>query len=120
MEDSIGLVAGGPELFILTNEALTDPLNPDALTAGCYLVVEEDRDLDTCVRAGIDLLPERAGSCYDVFWDAYGDSKDVIALNVTELLERILTFEGDEIEYWLADEFEPHGDAYDDTVDDDP
>jgi hypothetical protein len=110
------LAVVGPELFIPTDEALTDPLNPDALTAGCYLVVEEDRDLDTGVRAGIDLHPERAGKCYELFWDAYGDSMDVIALSFTELVERILAFEGETIAYWLADDFEPYGDAYDDTV----
>jgi len=64
-------------------------------------------------KISIDLSGSRLGKCYDSFWDIHatpGESP-VVALSFTDLLERILMNKG-QYWYWLADGFEPLGDAY--------
>lgn len=63
----------------------------------------------------IDLLPSRLGRCYDCFHESYGEPGycTVIALSFTELLNRIAEAEGNA--FWLDEDFEGYGDAYDDV-----
>ncbi len=62
----------------------------------------------------IDLAPERLGKCYDSFWDIHGLAGDepVVANSFTELLQRLYENKGEYI-YWLKDDFQSLGDAYD-------
>lgn len=62
----------------------------------------------------IDLAHERLGKCYDSFWDRYGlvGDQPIIALSFTELLKRLLNAKGEKL-FWLEDNFESYGDAYD-------
>jgi len=62
---------------------------------------------------GIDLLPERMGWCYDCFHETYGAPGHctVIAHSFTELLN-LLAEHGDSA-FWLNEDFEDYGDAYD-------
>lgn len=62
----------------------------------------------------IDLSKERLGRCYDSFWDRYGVVGDnpIIAFSFSELLFQLLENKGDYY-YWLKDNFNYLGDAYD-------
>ena len=117
--ESWPLAVVGPERFIPTDLAVVDSPSHDRLTAGCYVAAEED-DRVAVVRVGIDLNPARVGRCYDIFWDQYGQPgvMPVIARSFTEFLQLLLAFAGDYdgsmLGYWLATDFEPYGDAYDD------
>ena len=62
----------------------------------------------------IDCNPTRLGRCYDSFHETHalvGDTP-IIARSFTELLERLLDNRGSR-PYWLRDDFEGMGDAYD-------
>jgi hypothetical protein len=62
----------------------------------------------------IDFDPARLGRCYDSFHETHalvGDTP-IIARSFTELLERLLDNHG-RYPYWLRDDFEGMGDAYD-------
>lgn len=56
----------------------------------------------------------RLGYCYDSFWDRYGvvGEQPIIANSFTELLEQLFKGKGGYY-YWLQDNFECIGDAYD-------
>lgn len=62
----------------------------------------------------IDLSRERLGRCYDSFSDRHGvaGSCPIIATSFTDLLTRLFLNRG-EYWYWLRDDFQPNGDAYD-------
>lgn len=62
----------------------------------------------------IDLAKDRLGRCYDSFWDRHGVAGDnpVIAFSFTELLSKLLKAKG-VYYYWLENNFEYLGDAYD-------
>jgi len=62
----------------------------------------------------IDMNEERKGKCYQAFWETYPeeDNTPIISLSFTELLIKLINNKG---EYWffLEDDFESYGDAYD-------
>jgi len=62
----------------------------------------------------IDLNPTRIGRCYDSFWDRHGLAGDcpVVATCFESLLEQLLKNEG-RYWYWIEDNFNSLGDAYD-------
>lgn len=62
----------------------------------------------------IDLSRERLGRCYDSFVDRHGvaGSCPIIATSFTELLTRLFLNDG-KYWYWLRDDFQHIGDAYD-------
>lgn len=62
----------------------------------------------------IDLSEERKGKCYDSFFDRHGvvGESQVIATSFTDLIQRLLENRGRHW-YWLQDDFESLGDAYD-------
>jgi hypothetical protein len=62
----------------------------------------------------IDLAKERLGVCYDSFWDRHGvvGAQPIIANSFMELLQALYNNKG-ECPYWLKDDFQPLGDAYD-------
>lgn len=66
----------------------------------------------------IDLHQDRLGKYYDSFWDKHGVPGDspIIAKSFTELLDRLVKKNGERW-YWLNEDFESLGDAYDDVVD---
>ena len=59
---------------------------------------------------------KRIGRCYDSFWDRHGvvGECSVIARSFTELLWNFIYAQGDDIPYWLEENFNYIGDAYDD------
>ncbi|RAV13660.1 SMI1/KNR4 family protein [Paenibacillus contaminans] len=62
----------------------------------------------------IDLHNERLGICYDSFWDRHGVVGEcpIIAKSFTELLNQLVQNNGERW-YWLKEEIESLGDAYD-------
>lgn len=71
-------------------------------------------DLENTDYIVIDLNPQRSGRCYQAFWDSYAvvGETPIVAMSFTELLKRLIENRG---EYWyfLEDDFEPFGDAFD-------
>lgn len=65
----------------------------------------------------IDLSPNRLGWCYDSNWDRHGvpGSNPIIAHSFTELLYNIYKAKGENY-YWLMNDFENKGDAYDNIL----
>ena len=65
----------------------------------------------------VDCHPTRLGRCYVSFHETHGLVGDtpIIAASFTELLGRLLDNRG-EYPYWLRDDFERMGDAYDDET----
>ena len=63
----------------------------------------------------LDMAPERAGRCMDSFIDTHASPGDcaVIASSFSDWLAQLLA--SPKVWYWLADEFEPLGDAYDEV-----
>ncbi len=101
------------EDFVSANPVIVGDSCPDDISDWWYLAADD--------RSGqyitIDLSPERAGRCYDSFWDRHGLVGDcpVIAKSFTELLYRLFHNGGDSW-YWLRDDFASYGDAYDDVL----
>ena len=67
----------------------------------------------------VDFDESRLGRCYDSFHETHGliGQTPVIARSFTELLARLLDNAG-AYPYWLRDDFERLGDAYDDASSD--
>lgn len=63
----------------------------------------------------LDMNASRFGYCYDSFLETHASPGDspIIAKSFTELLERLYLGKGDHW-FWLAENFESYGDAYDD------
>lgn len=80
------------------------------VTLDCFTIVS-DSNGDFLVT---DLNKMRHGLCYDAFHETYGLVGDmpIIAKSFTELLKKLIKNEGKSI-FWLDDNFEPLGDAYD-------
>ena len=76
-----------------------------------WYVIADDRGGDYL---SIDFDPTRLGRCYDSFHETHGMVGDtpIIARSFSELLERLLENRGS-YPYWLRDDFQPIGDAYD-------
>ncbi|MBP1995842.1 SMI1/KNR4 family protein [Paenibacillus eucommiae] len=103
-----------PENFISSNPVIIgEPVDEDI--SSHWYIVAHDGNGDYI---SIDLHQERLGKCYDSFWDRHGVAGDcpVIAKSFTELLERSIQNNGERW-YWLKEDFESIGDAYDDIVD---
>ena len=104
------LVPASPRLLTpeLTAEiAATDPTD---LTNGCYVIADGGAGAATEPHVVIDLHPDRAGRCYQVFWDTYGLAGDmpIVAYGMAELLHRLLTSRGSQATLPGPH----HGDAY--------
>ena len=61
------------------------------------------------------MAKERLGKCYDSFWDRHGVVGEcgIVALNFTELVSQLYSNQGKNL-FWLDDNFNYIGDAYDD------
>ncbi len=102
-----------PNDFVLANPVIIDESGEGDISADWYIVAQGDSE----EYVTIDLNKKRLGRCYDSFWDRHGVAGDcpIIAGSFTELLKRLLDQKGQR-HYWLRDDFEPYGDAYDEEV----
>lgn len=109
-----------PNEFVLANPViLGEEIIMDEIEKGSY---EDQISKDWYIIADlfnsdyivIDMNEERKGRCYKAFWESYPDEGDtpIVALSFTELIEKLLENNG---EYWffLKNDFESYGDAYD-------
>ena len=105
------LVAASPRLLTPTLAAELAATDPTELTNSCYIIGTGGDGRATEPHIVIDLHPDRAGRCYEVFWDTYGLVGDmpIVALDVVELLARLLATDGERATLPGPH----HGDAYD-------
>jgi len=76
-----------------------------------YLIAESEQ-INQYI--SMDMSKSHLGNCYDSFLETHatpGDSQ-IIAKSFTELLEHLYSSKGENW-FWLAENFEPYGDAYD-------
>lgn len=83
----------------------------DDISNEWYLIAESEQQSQYI---SIDLRKSHLGYCYDSFLETHAnpDESMIIAKSFTELLERLYSSNGEDW-FWLEDEFESYGDAYD-------
>ncbi|WP_312886473.1 SMI1/KNR4 family protein [Paenibacillus foliorum] len=102
-----------PNEFILSNPVIVGEQVDGNISSHWYIVgLGGNGDY-----ISIDLHQDRLGKCYDSFWDRHGVMGDcpVVAKTFTELINRLVQNNGERW-YWLSEDFESLGDAYDDVV----
>ena len=99
-----------PKEFVLANPLIIGELCEEDISSKWYIICKDSEDNYIT----IDLYKEKNGRCYDSFWDRHGvvGECSVIAISFTELIERLFRSKGKSL-YWLDDNFEYIGDAYD-------
>jgi len=99
-----------PKEFVLANPLIIGELCEEDISSKWYIICKDSEDNYIT----IDLCKEKNGRCYDSFWDRHGvvGECSVIAISFTELIERLFRSKGKSL-YWLDDNFEYIGDAYD-------
>ncbi|WP_167280571.1 SMI1/KNR4 family protein [Paenibacillus lupini] len=118
-------LCGGITLFESASYAMTIVQPNDFVLANPVIVgelCEYDRSSDWYVIGTdgssqyitIDLSYGRCGKCYDSFYEVHGvaGSNAIIANSFTDLLRQLLESKGQYL-YWVEDDFEALGDAYD-------
>ena len=100
-----------PKEMILINPVVVGELCEDDISSGWYIIC---KDIENNY-ISIDLGEKRLGRCYDSFWDRHGivGECSIIARNFTELLCNLIFNQGEEFPYWLGENFDYIGDAYD-------
>lgn len=117
-------LCGGAKLFTGTDYAITI-VSPDEFIRANPVIVGEDATDDISynwfiiAKAGeqfitIDLNRSRSGRCYDSFWDRHGIAGvcQIVAKSFERLLEQLVEGNGAHW-YWLHEDFQSLGDAYD-------
>lgn len=104
-----------PKDFALSNSVIVGE-HVDEDISSHWFIVGHDGNGDYI---SIDLHQKRLGKCYDSFWDRHGVVGEcpVVARSFTELLHQLVQNNGERW-YWLKEDFESLGDAYDDIDDD--
>jgi hypothetical protein len=100
-----------PDKFVLANPVIVGELCEEDISSNRYIICNDGND----EYLTIDLDEERLGKCYDSFFDRHGlvGESQIIATSFTDLLERLINNKG-QYWFWLRDDFNPLGDAYDD------
>ncbi len=104
-----------PNEFVLSNPVIVGELVEEDISSD-WFIVGHDGNGDYI---SIDLHPKRLGKCYDSFWDRHGVVGEchVVARSFTEFLFQLIQNNGERW-YWLKEDFESLGDAYDNIEDD--
>lgn len=104
------LIISSPEELVSSNEVIVGKKINDDPSDNWFLIAKSGEEQ----LVSIDLNPDKLGRCYDSFWDRHAlvGSCSVIALSFTELLRRSVDTHGSSL-YWLSEQFESLGDAYD-------
>lgn len=105
-----GIQIVAPREFVLANPVIVGELYEEDISSSWYIVAKGGSD----EIISIDLDPTRVGRCYDSFYDthAVAGSCAIVAGSFTELLEKLIENQGG-YWYWLKDNFDHIGDAYD-------
>lgn len=99
-----------PDEFSLANPIIVGEMCEGDITADWFIIgIGSTSEYIT-----IDLSSKRLGRCYDSYSDRHGvvGENSIIAYSFTELLKRLIANKGD-YWYWLEDDFDSLGDAYD-------
>lgn len=101
-----------PKEMVLANPIIVGELCEEDISSEWYIIGKDNENN----YISIDLGEKRIGRCYDSFWDRHGvvGECSVIARSFTELLWNFIYTQGDDIPYWLEEDFNYIGDAYDD------
>lgn len=101
-----------PKEMVLINPIIVGELCKEDISSEWYII---GRDIENNY-ISIDLGGKRLGRCYDSFWDRHGvvGACSIIARSFTELLWNFIYNQGEDIPYWLGEDFDYIGDAYDD------
>lgn len=119
MEKSYGIKIVGLEEFVNANnyfypegDVIWEELENDI--SNNWYIIAKSEEMEQYIT--IDLHPERLSYCYDSFLPTHANPGDspIIAKTFTELLGNIFQTQGD-YWFWLKEEFESYGDAYDDV-----
>lgn len=119
MEKSYGIKIVGLEEFVNANnyfypegDVIWEELENDISNA--WYIIAKSEEMGQYIT--IDLHSERLGYCYDSFLETHANPGDspIIAKTFTELLENIFQMQGEDW-FWLKEDFESYGDAYDDA-----
>ncbi|WP_310601876.1 SMI1/KNR4 family protein [Anaerosporobacter sp.] len=107
-----GFTIVSPKEMVLANPIIVDDLCEEDISSKWYIVCNDSENNYIT----IDLAEERAGRCYDSFWDRHGVVGEcaIIAKSFTELVIYLLKNEGKSL-YWLDSNFQFIGDAYDEN-----
>lgn len=99
-----------PDEFIISNPIIVGELCEYDISSNWFIMCKDSE----CNYITIDLNPKRLGRCYDSFWDRHGVVGEcrIIANNFNELVEQLYNSQGNTL-YWLEDDFQYLGDAYD-------
>lgn len=99
-----------PEELVPANPVIVGELCEDDISSKWYIICAASPN----EYITIDLARERNGRCYDSFWDRHAVAGEcaIVAGSFTELLERLYTNMGESL-FWLDEDFEYIGDAYD-------
>jgi hypothetical protein len=97
----------------LSTQELKALLPENDLSWSWYIVAEGFAGGDYIT---IDCHPDRAGICYDSFWETHAvpGHSAIIALSFTELMMRLIESEGDK-HFWENEGVDGYGDAYGDS-----
>ncbi|HZH62198.1 MAG TPA: SMI1/KNR4 family protein [Metabacillus sp.] len=100
-----------PDKFVLANPTIIGELCEEDISSNWYIICNDSSD----EYLTIDLHEDRLGKCYDSFFDRHGvvGESQIIATSFTDLLERLINNKG-QYWYWLRNDFNSLGDAYDD------
>jgi antitoxin YokJ len=107
-EPSPNIILPSEQVELTSLAVLGDVLEGDISASWYALVFDGNGDY-----LSIDCHPERLGRCYDTFHETFASpgSTPIIATSFTELLVRLLQG-GGRYQYWVAEGFQPLGDAY--------
>ncbi|MDG5471420.1 SMI1/KNR4 family protein [Jeotgalibacillus sp. ET6] len=99
-----------PDKFELANPVIVGDIHEEDISFNWYIICDDG----TGEYLTIDLDQERLGKCYDSFYDRHGlvGESRIIALSFTGLLDALIHNKG-QYWYWLKDDFNSPGDAYD-------
>lgn len=99
-----------PERFVLANPVIVGERCEEDISSNWYIFADDGSG----EYLTIDLSPSRVGRCYDSFFDRHGvvGSCPIIAMSFTDAINRLYENKG-QYWYWLNDDFQSLGDAYD-------
>ena len=100
-----------PRRFALANPIIRGELGEYDISYDWFIIAQSEPQY-----ISIDLHPDRLGRCYDSFWDRHAMRGycPVLSRSFTELLANLVEAEGKQL-FWLSQEFDSLGDAYDDV-----
>lgn len=95
--------------FIRANPVIVGENAPDDISYDWFVIAKAGEQYIT-----IDLNRARFGRCYDSFWDRHGIAGEcqIVATSFERLLEQLVEGNGAHW-YWLNEDFQSLGDAYD-------